>query len=136
MTIKTTYSANEQLAVDFFHGMGPTLEAFERNFDDRLAHDAEWESVGLPVRRGRTACIDHLHDLHERTGMEYCTIDLIALAGSGDTVLSERVDTMWRADGSPIMTFRIMGAIEIRDGKIVRYTDYFDLALARASVAT
>jgi limonene-1,2-epoxide hydrolase len=133
MTTKTTYSANEQLAVEFFHGMGPTFGDFERTFLERLGEDAEWESVGLPVRRGRAACIDYLHDLNERTGMEYCTIEILAVASTGDTVLSERIDTMHRADGSPIMSFRIMGAIEIRDGAIVRYTDYFDTASASSA---
>lgn len=133
MNHTTSYTANEQLALDFFHAMGPTLESFERNFADRLAVDAVWESVGLPVRQGRAACIDYLHDLHARTGMEYCTIELVNLAGAGDVVLSERIDTMCRADGTPIMSFRIMGAIEVRDGRIARYTDYFDMELARAS---
>ncbi len=129
----TPYTANEQLALDFFHAMGPTLESFERNFADRLAVDAVWESVGLPVRQGRAACIDYLRDLNARTGMEYCTIELVNLVGAGDVVLSERIDTMCRADGSPIMSFRIMGAIEVRDGRIARYTDYFDMELARPS---
>lgn len=135
MTVRNNVSPStpeEHLVVDFFHAMGPTFEAFERNFVDRLAEDAEWESVGLPVRRGRAACLDYLHDLNVRTGMEYCTIDFISLATSQNTVLSERVDTMLRADGSPIMRVRIMGAVEVRNGKIIRYTDYFDMASARS----
>jgi limonene-1,2-epoxide hydrolase len=39
------------------------------------------------------------------------------------------------AMGSEIMSFRIMGAIELRDGKITRYGDYFDTMPARAGLA-
>lgn len=116
----------EQLVRDFFAAMGPTLEDFKRNYGSRLAEDAVWESVGLPSHHGREACIAYLDDLHERTGLAYCRVDMLHLATAGDVVLTERIDTMYRADGSEIMAFRLMGAIEVRDGCIVRYTDYFD----------
>jgi limonene-1,2-epoxide hydrolase len=123
-----TASDNELLVRDFFEAMGPTLEDFKRNYAERMTEDVVWESVGRPVHRGREECIAHLDDLHARTGMEYCTIEILHLASDGDVVLSERVDTMHRADGSEIMTFRLAGAIEIRDGRIARYTDYLDTA--------
>lgn len=129
MTIAT---GNTQLVREFFAAMGPTLEDFKRNFREHMADDVVWESVGLPAHRGKDACVAYLDDLHARTGMEYCTIDVLNIASVGDVVLSERVDTMHRADGTPIMAFRIMGAIEVRDGRIVRYTDYLDTA----SIAT
>lgn len=125
MTIAT---GNTQLAREFFAAMGPTLEDFKRNFRERMADDVVWESVGLPAHRGKDRCVAYLDDLHARTGMEYCTIDVLNIASVGDVVLSERVDTMHRADGAPIMTFRLMGALEVRGGLIVRYTDYLDTA--------
>jgi limonene-1,2-epoxide hydrolase len=124
----TITTGNTQLVREFFAAMGPTLEEFKHNFRERMADDVVWESVGLPAHRGKDACVAYLDDLHVRTGMEYCTIDVLNIASVGDVVLSERVDTMHRADGAPIMAFRIMGAIEVRDGRIVRYTDYLDTA--------
>jgi limonene-1,2-epoxide hydrolase len=126
-----TTAANEQLVREFFAGMGPTLEDFKANYRKRMTDDVVWETVGLPPHHGIEACIAYLDDLHDRTGMEYCTIDVLYLACSGDVVLSERVDTMHRADGSEIMAFRLMGAIDVRDGRIARYTDYLDTAPVR-----
>jgi limonene-1,2-epoxide hydrolase len=120
--------SNAALVHEFFAAMGPTLEAFKENYRQRLAEDVVWESVGLPPRLGRDACIAYLDDLNQRTGMEYCEIEEIYAATDGDVVLTERVDTMCRADGSTVMSMRIMGAIEVVAGKIVRYTDYFDTA--------
>jgi limonene-1,2-epoxide hydrolase len=122
----TTQSDNALLVRHFFDAMGPTLDAFKQNYRDRLAEDVVWESVGHPPRVGRAASLAYLDELNRRTGMEYCTIEVLHLADAGDVVLSERIDTMHRADGTPIMSFPIMGAVQIRDGLIVRYTDYFD----------
>jgi limonene-1,2-epoxide hydrolase len=93
-----------------------------------MAEDVVWETVGLPAHRGRNRCLAYLDDLHARTGMTYCTIEVLNLASVGDVVLTERVDSMYRADGTKIMEFRLMGALELLDGLIVRYTDYLDTA--------
>jgi limonene-1,2-epoxide hydrolase len=119
---------SEQFVRDFFAAMGPTLEDFKRDYRDRMAGDVVWETVGLPAHRGRDACLAYLDDLHARTGMTHCTIEVLNIASVGDVVLTERVDSMYRADGTKIMEFRLMGALELRDGLIVRYTDYLDTA--------
>ena len=125
---------NEQFVRDFFTAMGPTLEDFKRNYRERMAEDVVWETVGLPAHHGRDACLAYLDDLHARTGMTYCTIEVLNIASVGDVVLTERVDTMYRADGTKIMESRLMGAIELHDGLIVRYTDYLDTASIVAAV--
>jgi limonene-1,2-epoxide hydrolase len=119
---------NDQFVRDFFAAMGPTLEDFKRNYRERMAEDVVWETVGLPAHHGRNACLAYVDDLHARTGMTYCTIEVLNIASVGDVVLTERLDSMYRADGTKIMEFRLMGAIELRDGLIVRYTDYLDTA--------
>jgi limonene-1,2-epoxide hydrolase len=134
-TPTTTPARNAQLVRDFFAAMGPTLAEFKRNYRERTTDDVVWESVGFPAHEGKDACIAYLDELHRRAGMEFCTIDVLHLAAAGDVVLSERVDTMHRADGSEIMSFRIMGAIEVRDGRIARYSDYFDTMPARTALA-
>jgi limonene-1,2-epoxide hydrolase len=119
---------NEQFVRDFFAAMGPTLDNFKDNYRERMADDVVWETVGLPAHRGKDACLAYLDELHARTGMTYCTIEVLNIASVGDVVLTERLDTMYRADGTEIMEFRLMGAIELRDGLIVRYSDYLDTA--------
>jgi limonene-1,2-epoxide hydrolase len=124
---------NEKFVRDFFAAMGPTLEDFKKNYLERMADDVVWETVGLPAHRGKDACVAYLDELHARTGMTYCTIDVLNIASVGDVVLTERVDKMYRADGTEIMEFRLMGAIELRNGLIVRYTDYLDTASIAAA---
>jgi limonene-1,2-epoxide hydrolase len=116
----------EQVVFDFLTGMGPSLDDFKRDYRQRMTDDVIWDNVGFPVIKGIEACIAHLDTLKEVTGMEYCTIEIYNLASMGNVVLTERLDTMYRADDSVIIDYRIMGALEVRDGKICRYTDYFD----------
>ncbi|MBI2724484.1 MAG: SgcJ/EcaC family oxidoreductase [Chloroflexi bacterium] len=49
-----------------------------------------------------------------------------ALAVAGDTVLTERVDTF--VLGEKTVSLPVMGAFELREGKIAAWRDYFDLA--------
>lgn len=48
------------------------------------------------------------------------------IAADGDVVLTERVDTFIM--GGKTVTLPVMGAFEVRDGKIAAWRDYFDMA--------
>ena len=48
------------------------------------------------------------------------------IAAAGNVVLTERVDTFRM--GERTVTLPVMGAFEVRDGKIAAWRDYFDLA--------
>ena len=102
----------------------------KKSYRDHLTDDVHWESVGSTPHLGLEESIRHLDELHDQNGMEYCTADILHLASVDDVVLTERVDRMHRADGSVIADFRIMGAFELRDGRICRYTDYLDMVRA------
>ncbi|MBC2640230.1 MULTISPECIES: limonene-1,2-epoxide hydrolase family protein [unclassified Rhodococcus (in: high G+C Gram-positive bacteria)] len=116
----------EQFVLDFFTGMGPDLESFKKTYRESLAEDVEWESVGFDHHPNLEDSLKYLDTLAEQTGMAYCDINVINIGSAGDLVFTERVDTMYRSDGSKIMDFRVAGVLEVRDGKIHRYTDYLD----------
>jgi len=118
----------EEFAIDFFHNMGPDLEAFKANYRKRLADNVVWETVGKPPRVGKQACLDYLDTLNQTTGMAYCEIIVHALASRDGVVFTEREDRMLRADGSLFMAFRVSGVVVVEDGLITRYTDYLDLS--------
>ena len=49
------------------------------------------------------------------------------IAAAGDVVLTERVDTF--VMGGKTVTLPVMGAFEVRGGKIAAWRDYFDMAM-------
>jgi limonene-1,2-epoxide hydrolase len=56
---------------------------------------------------------------------ESMLIETVHLAVEGNVVLTERVDTI--AVGQRVGALPVMGTFEIRDGKISRWRDYFDM---------
>lgn len=123
MTDKTP---NEQLVLDFFNGMGPDLDSFKETYRKYLAEDVIWETVGFEPHVGLKASLDYLDDLEARTGMTHCDEEVLVIASSGDIVFTERIDIMLRPDGTKIVELRAVGVLEVRDGKIHRYSDYLD----------
>ncbi len=55
---------------------------------------------------------------------EGCDWEVLRIAASGDVVLTERIDRFF---GEKSVELPVMGAFEIRDGKIAAWRDYFDL---------
>jgi limonene-1,2-epoxide hydrolase len=54
--------------------------------------------------------------------------EMINIAAAGDTVLTERLD-MIKAPTGEVMGVPVMGTFVVRDGKIARWTDYWDTGL-------
>jgi len=52
--------------------------------------------------------------------------EITHMAADGDVVLTERIDTF--VMGGKTVTLPVMGAFEVRGGKIAAWRDYFDLA--------
>jgi len=64
---------------------------------------------------------------------ESMTIETVHLAVRGDVVLTERIDTF--TIGDVVAPLSVMGAFEVRDGRISAWRDYFDLGQVTAMLA-
>ena len=54
-------------------------------------------------------------------------LDIVTLAAEPGLVLAERIDYFTMTDGREVV-LPVNGVFEVRDGRIVRFSDYFDLA--------
>jgi limonene-1,2-epoxide hydrolase len=59
------------------------------------------------------------------TGVERIEFRVLNIASTGDVVLTERVDKFVMPDKT--IELPVMGTFEVRDGKIAKWRDYFDL---------
>jgi limonene-1,2-epoxide hydrolase len=59
------------------------------------------------------------------TGVERIEFRVLNIVGEGDTVLTERVDVFVLPNVT--IELPVMGTFEVRDGKIAKWRDYFDL---------
>ena len=109
------------------------VNAFMAEFDaehpdaDQLAayftDDAVYHNMPMAPAEGLEAVKVALAGVSQMTSRGW---EVLHSASSGDVVLNERVD---RFDmGGTEVAVQVCGVFEIRDGKIARWRDYFDMA--------
>lgn len=102
-------------------GFAQAVEGFFRD-------DTVWENHGLLITTGKDEALGFYHEFSKATGMKTMRIDMLALAETGNKVLTERIDRIIDAFGREVMTVPVMGIFEIEDGRITAWRDYFDTA--------
>lgn len=87
-----------------------------------MAPDIRYQNVPYPVARGRDATERVLRSfLVAAKGFE---VEMLSIAGQGDMVLTERVDTF--TNGPFRAGFWVCGTFQVRDGQIALWRDRFD----------
>ncbi len=128
MTIAPDSSARDIAVVEAF------FDAFRRLDTDAalalMADDIVYQNVPFPADRGKPAVARTLKVFSRFfTGFE---IEMRHIAARSGVVLTERVDTLT----GPLLflDLPVCGTLEVRDGRIAVWRDYFDLAGATAKV--
>ncbi len=115
----------EQLARDFLGEMS-TREGLIGALEKYCADECSWANTGLPTAENKAAMIATMQSFIDGFQLDRMVVEFVAIAANGNTVLTERIDHLERADGSKITALPVSGTLEIRDGKLVRWRDYFD----------
>ncbi|OBK35392.1 limonene-1,2-epoxide hydrolase [Mycobacterium sp. 1245111.1] len=93
-----------------------------------LADNAVYQNVGMPAFTGVDAIVDNLGAQFSMFPDAYA-FEIVNIANDGSIVLTERLDYIQTPAGDkpaiPVMGTFVVGD----DGKITRWTDYFDLNL-------
>ncbi|RDI68810.1 limonene-1,2-epoxide hydrolase family protein [Nocardia pseudobrasiliensis] len=97
-----------------------TPESIAEYFSD----DAVYHNVPMAPLAGKPAILEFLHGFLGNFGNIDFTVHHQAEVGA--MVLNERTDRFVIGDNK--VELPVMGAFEVRDGKIVAWRDYFDMA--------
>ena len=89
-----------------------------------LTDDVVYHNIPMEPAVGIDAAVTFLDGFF--TMFDSTTIKILNLAVRGSVVLTERVDTFTL--GEKIAPLPVMGAFEIRDGRVCAWRDYFDMA--------
>jgi limonene-1,2-epoxide hydrolase len=93
-----------------------------------IADDAVYQNVGMPASSGVDAIVENMAAQFSMFPDAYA-FEIVNMASEGSVVLTERLDYIQAPDGSkpavPVMGTFVVG----EDGKITRWTDYFDVSL-------
>jgi limonene-1,2-epoxide hydrolase len=97
------------------------LGTIERLLDD----SAVYHNVGMEPAIGKDASLASIKGFFDM--FESLEFKVLHLAADGNTVLTERTDMLTiNGVAAPVP---VMGAFDVRDGRIVAWRDYFDMGL-------
>ncbi len=93
-----------------------------------IADNAVYQNVGMPASNGVNAIVENMAAQFAMFPDAYA-FEIVNMASDGPVVLTERLDYIQAPDGSkpavPVMGTFVVG----ENGKITRWTDYFDVSL-------
>lgn len=122
------------LVKDFFADLGSTEAENATAFEKFLADDVIWDT-GSRVLHGLEACLTHVHHVPVEYGIAAFDANLQNIAVSGNSVLTERIDNLYAADGRIIYGVKVMGVLVAQENKIVEWRDYYDSAVVGKGIA-
>jgi limonene-1,2-epoxide hydrolase len=120
-------SAPTELVTRFFEAWKPAY-GFRKAMTEFLAVDVEYENVGMTSTRGLEDAVKTIEGFVQSLGFAGMVVQMRSIAANGNTVMTERVDDLYDAKGQRLASLRVMGVLEVRDGKIAAWRDYFDSA--------
>jgi limonene-1,2-epoxide hydrolase len=126
---------NLKLVRDFFTAWeGGSYAQLRGAYEDYLDDRCVYENSGLPVCDGKAASLAFVDGIQALTDIQSISAELRGLAAAGDLVFSERIDHHFDSHGAENLTPQICGVMEVRDGKIVAWRDYFDAGALLAAL--
>jgi limonene-1,2-epoxide hydrolase len=120
MTSTASDAANDAMIREFF-------QAWERRDTDQIVasftDDAVYHNISLEPLVGKAA----IHEfVAEYAGVPPEPAEIRHQLVSGNVVMNERLDHI--TFGGRVVDLPICGVFELRDGRIARWTDYYDSA--------
>ena len=93
-----------------------------------IADNAVYQNVGMPASSGVDAIVENMAAQFSMFPDAYA-FEILNIASDGPVVLTERLDYIQAPDGSK-PAVPVMGTFVVdEDGRITRWTDYFDVSL-------
>ncbi len=115
----------DQIVTEFLGAWAASVETLRGSFDDYLADDVVYENVDLTHTVTRSDALKLIDNF--LPGLDHITIDMLAIAVSGNKVLTERIDYLRDKDNTVLSKIRVMGIFEVVGDRITHWRDYFDM---------
>lgn len=129
----TLASSNVIIVSDLFAKWGRSFVDLCASLD-ALSDDCIWMQSSLPDTHGRQAALSLLMGWHQRLGVETIRVEICKIIANESCVASERIDYLLRADGGVIARIPVAGIMDIDNGKIISWREYFDSAVMKPRV--
>lgn len=94
--------------------------------EDLMTDDCVWANSGFPTAEGKAACLATMDAFNAGLGVTGLRVETLHWASRGNSVVTERIDHLMGADGAVVASVPVAGTLEVRDGKVCAWRDYFD----------
>lgn len=121
-------ASSQEIVLDYLTGWSEP-GGWRRATLEHFTEDSVYENIGMSRSVGLAEVLAFIDHFDRLSGGGWMVAETSAIAAVGGTVLTERVDHMVAGNGETFMTTRVMGAFDVRDGKIVAWRDYFDTTM-------
>jgi len=101
-------------------------DGYRAALQEFFSPDCVYENVGLSNTVGPAEAIAFFDGFKQASGFSSLVVETRDEVANGPIVMNERVDHLFTASGQRILSLRVMGVFEVRNGKIVAWRDYFD----------
>ena len=115
----------EQIVTEFLGAWADSVETLRSSFHDYLADDIVYENVDLTHTTTRDDALKLIDNF--LPGLDHITIDMLAIAVTGNKVLTERIDYLRDKNDKVLSEIRVMGIFEVESDRITAWRDYFDM---------
>ena len=116
-----------QTVQKFFQGW-ETSQGFRKAIPEYMTPDCVYENVGLTLANSPAEALAVMQGFVDQMDFDRLMVEMLAIAAVGNTVLTARIDDLYDSQGTKRLALRVMGVLEVRDGKIAAWRDYFDTA--------
>jgi len=110
----------------FFGRWSDGIDALYGSLREYFTPQTVWENVGLSRTVGPDEAENCLRLFEPMKTALRMDVEMLAIAAHGNRVLTERIDHVIGPGGRETVTVRVMGTLEVENGRIVAWRDYFD----------
>jgi limonene-1,2-epoxide hydrolase len=124
----TDAQTNERFVRAFFATWNVSFDAMIEGFKTHLAPDCLLKQTGTPDLHGLDEIIPFLNHVRKEGLMEKIAVEVSNIVATDTSVAAERLDIMYAPGGDIVARFPCVSVMDIANGKIAGWRDYFDSA--------
>lgn len=103
-----------------------TYTSLRGAYEQYLSEDCIYENSGVPPCHGKTEALAFIDLAQKARDIQAIRVELLFAAEKGDVVFTERWDRHVNSRGEEVYPVKIVGVMELGNGKITAWRDYFD----------
>ncbi len=124
-----TNSADQALVLRLFGRWAVSFDEMCAAFAETFTEDCYWDQKPMTATTGPAEALRFLRRTRMLMGLERVEVELLSIASAGGVVHTQRIDRLYARSGALLAQAPVAGVLNIRDGRIAAWKEYFDSGL-------